>query len=96
MGKAKAFGILVLVYAVGCVIINYFNGFLHLPTFGAFGSWVFNPLGMMLADTLTQAFIAGNPILWLGASGIKWAIGGVLSIIWVLILFFFGSLFVKH
>ncbi len=93
---AKLIGVLLIIYAIACAIFNFF---FH-PTFlGVIGSWLFNPLGMLFANPIASYLIDTNSLWFFGGmvhDAIAWAVGGVLAVIYSIVLFFIGLLLVKH
>jgi hypothetical protein len=97
MRLLKLFGAIILVLSAVSLVANFFY---HLPALGVFGSFIFNPFGVLFADGLAKALIANAGsaawILGLAQGSVAWAVGGALAIIYSLVLFFVGAFFVRR
>jgi hypothetical protein len=91
MGASKAIGASMILYGIACIVFSFAGLVLtFIPNLGSVGSWLFNPLGMAFSEYITTQLTAGNPVLWLGSSGVSWAVGGALEFLWVFLMLFVG------
>lgn len=97
MRLLKLFGAIMLVLSVVSLVANFFY---HLPALGVFGSFIFNPFGLLFADGLAKGLIANAGsaawILGLAQGSVAWTIGGVLAVLYSLALFFVGAFLVRR
>jgi hypothetical protein len=95
MNALRIFGLLAIVYAVVCVVFNFF---FHLEL-GIVGSFLFNPLGVLFANQIASAIIGLSPIPIIGGlleSNIAWMVGGLIAAVWSLGCFFVGLILAKR
>ena len=97
MNALRIFGLLAIVYAVVCVVFNFF---FHLEL-GIVGSFLFNPLGVLFANQIASAIIGLSPVEipiigGLLESNIAWMVGGLIAVAWSLVIFFVGLILAKH
>jgi len=102
MGLGKIIGVFLLIYAVLCVIFNWVGLCVNfIPNLGVAGSWIFNPFGILLSDTLATYFMSNiGDLGWalgtLFPNGASWAIGGIVTVFWVCGLSFFSLFLFKR
>jgi hypothetical protein len=96
MAVAKIVGALMLLYAIGVFIYNFVSFFVNLPQIGVIGSYLFNPLGMAFGAQVTSQIVHNNPLLMLASYGVTYFVGGVLALVWCLVIGWIGSILIRH
>lgn len=104
MNALRIFGLLAILYAVVCVVFNFF----FRLDLGVVGGFLFNPLGVLFANQIASMIIGLSPveipiiggllesnIAWM-VSGIAWMVGGLIAVAWSLGCFFVGLILAKR